>query len=279
MDSIFITVYPVFLDSVIHEMCNEDSVFVGGQYQTSPGFYTDELASIHGCDSTVVTQVVLTGPCAFPADQVYVDKDATGLNNGTSWVNAFTDLQDALEAVAYYVDVTDIWIAEGIYMPSVPSGREAAFLMTDSVKIYGGFYGTEASLMERSGTPDLVKLTGDIGMSMDSTDNVYHVVVVDSTCVDCILNNLTIEFGQGDGVGLQTYGAGLFAEGSLLIDQVTIERNTTLDQGAAIYNAGNGHLMRIRDCLFRLNESSLARDIVNTNNAQIQFEGYNTLQD
>lgn len=279
IDSLVVTVFPIYLDSVTHMMCNEDSVFVGGDYQTEPGFYTDYLAATTGCDSTVVTEVILTGPCAFPADQVYVDKDATGLNNGTSWANAFVDLQDALETVEYYVDVTSIWVAEGDYFPSIPSGRNASFTLRDSVKIFGGFVGTEILLEDRTGNETIVKLTGDLGTLNDSLDNAYHVIRIDSSCVDCVINSLTIKFGQGDGVNEQTYGAGLYVEGIVTLDGVTVERNTTLLDGAAIYNSGVGTLLTIKDCLFRLNTSSLARDILNTNGAEIRFEGMNTVED
>ncbi|HQW27484.1 MAG TPA: hypothetical protein PLV75_16050, partial [Saprospiraceae bacterium] len=278
-DSVQITVNPVYIDSLTHLMCNEDSVFVGGGYQTAPGFYTDSLASSTGCDSTVVTEVILTGPCAFPADQVYVDKDATGLNNGTSWANAFVDLQDALEAVEYYVDVTNIWVAEGDYFPSVPISRDASFTLRDSVKIYGGFVGTETLLEDRTGNETIVRLSGDLGVPNDSLDNAYHVIQIDPSCVDCVINSLTIKFGQGDGVNEQTYGAGLYVEGIVTLDGVTVERNTTLLEGAAIYNSGAGTLLTLKDCLFRLNTSSLARDILNTNGAEIRFEGMNTVED
>lgn len=278
-DSTTVNVHPVFLDSLTHLMCNEDSVFAGGAYQHTAGFYTDFLASSHGCDSTIVTEVILTGPCPFPSPQVYVDKDATGLNNGTSWANAFTDLQDALEAVEYYVDVTDIWIAEGDYFPSVPSGRNASYILRDSVKMYGGFLGIESSLEERVGNATLVRLSGDVGSLMDSVDNVFHVIRIDTSCVDCLINNLTIAFGQGDGTNQETFGAGLYVKGVARLENVTVERNTTLIEGSAIYNSGNNALLTIKDCLFRLNTSSLTRDILNTNGAEIQFEGLNTIQE
>ncbi len=278
-DSVEIAFYPTYFDSVTHPMCNEDSVLVGGAYQTEPGYYTDYLSASTGCDSTVVTEVVLTGPCPFGSPQVYVDKDAVGLNNGTSWQNAFNDLQDALAAVEYYLDVHEIWIAEGDYYPST-GNRDTSFVLRDSVTIYGGFGGIETMRAERSADASLVRISGDIGIVDDSTDNVYHVVEVDSTCAGCVIDGLTIQFGQAD--GLQTngsFGAGLYVKGKILLENLVIERNTTSMEGAAIYNTGDDAILTIRGCLFRLNTSGLARDILNAAGAEIRFEGMNTVQE
>ncbi|HZV70616.1 MAG TPA: hypothetical protein VFG10_13775 [Saprospiraceae bacterium] len=278
-DSVVVNKYSVYLDSVDYALCNEDSVFVGGQYQNTTGYYTDFLASSHGCDSTVITHVVLTGPCPFPSPQVYVDKDATGLNNGTSWVNAFTDLQNAIKAVDYYLNVREIWIAEGNYYTSLSGNRDTSYVLRDSVAIYGGFVGNETIRSQRILNPTHVKLSGDIGILNDSTDNAYHVIKVTSSCVDCILDGLTIRFGEANGsVVPLKIGGGLLVEGKILLDHLVIERNTTVLEGAAIYNSGASAITTVRACLFRLNTSGLARDILNSNGAQLKFEGMNSVQ-
>src|SRR5690606_29599772 len=51
--------------------------------------------------------------------RLYVDRDASGNNNGSSWSDAFTSLQDAL-LLAY--DGSEIWVAEGIYTPGANVG-------------------------------------------------------------------------------------------------------------------------------------------------------------
>jgi len=57
----------------------------------------------------------------WAGDTIYVKWDATGNNNGSSWEDAFTDLQDALAAA----DSSDqIWVAKGVYYPTnVPIER------------------------------------------------------------------------------------------------------------------------------------------------------------
>src|SRR5690606_12302184 len=44
---------------------------------------------------------------------VYVDANATGANDGSSWEDAFVDLQDALNGPA-----AEIWVAKGTYRPA-----------------------------------------------------------------------------------------------------------------------------------------------------------------
>ena len=139
---------------------------------------------------------------------IYVDHSAAGANNGTDWANAFTDLSDAL-AIAASGD--EIWVASGVYKPSVlidfngnggSDTREATFQIPNDVSLYGGFAGTEGSLAERNWEINLTILSGDIDnndlnadgdlIAEDTDDivgnNAYHVLytanVSGSTFVD-----------------------------------------------------------------------------------------------
>jgi hypothetical protein len=125
------------------------------------------------------------------AQIIYVDVNANGANDGSSWADAYTSLQTALGAAA----IGDtLWVAEGTYYPDEGSGVSAddpveSFTFPDSVAMYGGFSGSESSLSERDVTANRTILSGDI--QQDDTDpdgdgliqvgdisgsNSYHVV-------------------------------------------------------------------------------------------------------
>lgn len=116
--------------------------------------------------------------CDYPDGRIYVN-NVTGKegNLGKSWNDAFLHLADAL-ALARAGDVKEIWVAatNKIYTPSQASdaknivdykGRtvtdkyRATFYVTEGIKLYGGFQGTETDASIRSALPNTV-LSGDI---------------------------------------------------------------------------------------------------------------------
>jgi hypothetical protein len=131
-------------------------------------------------------------------DPVFVDADASGAKNGTSWTDAYDSLQTALKEVSAN---TIIWVAEGTYLPTNTGDMAKSFEIPDSVWIYGGFDGTETDLLQRNLIDNTVILSGDIGISDDADDNSMHVLIAgnnvridgftivegnaDSTCADC----------------------------------------------------------------------------------------------
>lgn len=101
-----------------------------------------------------------------PADVrvVFVNGQAFGVHDGTSWTNAFTDLQDALDAArARLLEPTEIWVAEGVYKPDRGTGdRLMSYSLPNGVELYGGFAGNETDRCDRDIFAHETVLSGDL---------------------------------------------------------------------------------------------------------------------
>ncbi|MBN1925970.1 MAG: hypothetical protein JW798_09050 [Prolixibacteraceae bacterium] len=206
---------------------------------------------------------------------LYVDHSATGNNDGTSWTNAYTSLQTALDnASSNY----QIWVGAGTYYPSVEVGgtgdRFKAFQMKNGVAIYGGFTGKETSISERSnygnGEANETILSGDLNMddifdaanggyqSNTGSDNCYHVfhhpngLGLDNTA---LLDGFTVSGGNAfngssiyEGGGMSNYTS------SPQITNCCFTSNHAY-HGAAISNRFNSS-PTIVNCVFKSNNSS-----------------------
>jgi hypothetical protein len=149
-----------------------------------------------------------------------VDADATGgLQNGSTWADAFTDLQAAL-AVAQYGD--EVWVAEGTYLPTPGTDRHRSFDLKNGVRLLGGFGGTEDSAQQRDWALRPTRLSGNIGDPASPSDNSFHVVfgrgLDEHTALDGFsLNALSLA---------DSYGAGMVLLGgpyTLLFDNNAID--------------------------------------------------------
>jgi hypothetical protein len=89
---------------------------------------------------------------------VYVDASATGAAIGTSWLDAYTDLQTALANTTS----GEIWVAAGTYLPSQTGDATQSFELANGLALYGGFAGGESSLAERDVAANPTVLSGDI---------------------------------------------------------------------------------------------------------------------
>jgi hypothetical protein len=216
--------------------------------------------------AVIAVMLAVGGPAfaqTLPAPVTYYVNDAAaGANDGTSWENAFTDLQSAL-AVAVAGD--SIWVAAGTYKPSLSIDgsadvRTASFSLKSGVALYGGFAGTESRLDRRGSDPALTVLSGDIGLPGDLTDNSYHVVYANAV-TDAVLDGFTVTGGRGDRTGSarDTRGGGLYTSESMLTvsncvfseNRVNGQGYYSLADGAGMYNHDSAST--VTDCVFTSN--------------------------
>jgi hypothetical protein len=203
---------------------------------------------------------------------IYVDADAVGAENGTSWTDAFTNLQSAVDVA---VDGDQIWVAEGTYKPSFPEGRQATFQLKSGIALFGGFDPSvnDVEWDDRNWETNLTILSGDIGTEGSISDNCYHVVAGIDIDATAVMDGFIISGGNaiggedpwilGGGMYLlnstltlrrltfkdnvASSGGGLFIEGGQpLLDQVKFLQNEAITTGGGmhIYNS-NPILTRI----------------------------------
>ncbi|MGB1216353.1 MAG: choice-of-anchor Q domain-containing protein, partial [Saprospiraceae bacterium] len=141
---------------------------------------------------------------SVPLAPIYVNITAMGNNDGRSWTDAYTDLQDAID---YACEGREIWVAQGVYHPtripmdatasnSLFTDRDFTFHLDKDMEIYGGFVGTETLLSQRDHSTNLTILSGDIGTVGDISDNCYHVFITARLSSAAVLDGFLVTGGN-----------------------------------------------------------------------------------
>ncbi len=78
-----VTVNPVYASSQTASICFEDSIFLGGNYQTSAGIYTDTFPSVNSCDSIMVTSLFINSQDTTTTSATVCNGDSIFL--GSAW--------------------------------------------------------------------------------------------------------------------------------------------------------------------------------------------------
>ncbi|WP_199121208.1 YDG domain-containing protein, partial [Pedobacter sp. ASV28] len=195
---------------------------------------------------------------------VYVKKGAAG--NGPSWNYAVPELADALKAAKTNTDIKQIWVAGGTYKPMYSpadnnfgnaDGRNNAFLLVKDVKVYGGFAGTETTLVQRdlSIVTNKSTLSGDIDANDVITNdlsttingnNSYHVLIAAGAMGIATLDGFTITGGNAsvnstitinnEIVGANSGGGLVNINATLGLSNLNIAYNSASFSGAGIFN-------------------------------------------
>ena len=184
----------------------------------------------------------------------FVKEGGSGNRSGDTWQDAYPNLADPVHwanqqqkhliPVVFPGDtITHIWVAEGRYKPAYMAGtgtsdRDKAFVLSDGLKIYGGFPQSADDIRHTTlesrfsgactGSPCLspTVISGDLNnndlTNNIRTDNAYHLIIAKDINSDgeTVLDGFILSGGHANGAG------------HITIDGTRIEMN----RGGAIYN-------------------------------------------
>lgn len=184
------------------------------------------------------------------ASTIYVNSSASGSNNGLSWTNAYTNLQEALSN-AIYGD--EIWVASGTYKATTTTDRNISFVMKNGVNLYGGFSGNETSITQRNISANPTTLSGDIGALGDNSDNTYTLVRLTSITSGLTFDGFRLISGKASS---GTGGIALNNNTGIININNCYFYNNTGTVGGAIFLAYQGnYTVNINNCDFISNIS------------------------
>jgi parallel beta-helix repeat protein len=171
------------------------------------------IGNTFSASAEVNTAVCFTG--SIGDNIICVDKDAVGgLNDGTSWDDAFLDFNDGLAKARYVLQTEpncEIWVAAGAYKPPYESGyyQNSTFRIPEgNIAIRGHFGGIgryETSPDQRDFNNPIFETFFDGNLA--PWEKAYYVVTCDDIGDGLLLDGFTITGSLGDYYGPP--GAGL----------------------------------------------------------------------
>ena len=171
------------------------------------------------------------------AVDIFVDDSAPG-GDGTTWPQAYNDLQDAFDDAAQNSTADIIRVAQGTYKPGTL--RTHTFELQVDLQILGGYIGYNApdpTIRDPELYPSILSgdLSGNDGPALfqDNADNSYHIitaVLIDDTAV---VDGFTIRGGNANGTSQRTGAAVILSAPSDVIDGPLFRNCTFIENHAA----------------------------------------------
>lgn len=208
------------------------------------------------------------------ASVIYVNLNATGNNDGSSWANGYNDFQAAINAS---VSGDSIFVATAVYQPASGS----SYTLKEGVKIFGGFLGVETGFTERNlthkatlqGNGASVIVNNNNGLTAASVIDGFIITggnnnsggggAMDNTSVSLTIRNCVFSTNTAQLAGaIHNYNA----SSPTIINCVFSGNSATSAGGGAIYNMNLSNPVMI-NCIFSGNTGSLGGAIYNNFNS------------
>ncbi|MCP4707636.1 MAG: right-handed parallel beta-helix repeat-containing protein, partial [Planctomycetes bacterium] len=190
---------------------------------------------------------------AAGGDVIYVDDSATELNNGSSWANAYVNLQDALTAATYDDEVR---VGQGAYKPTMGTDRAVSFQLVNGVILRGGYAGVGVADPNAHDVAQYQTiLSGDLNGDdvpgfTNYGDNSYHVVNGSGMDQTAVIEGFTITGGSADGINPHNSGGGMFNEsGNPTVINCTFRGNRADSTSGGMLNLNNSN-PKVTNCIF-----------------------------
>lgn len=207
--------------------------------------------------------------------RLYVDQEANGIGNGSSWADAFNTIYEAIVIANTCANVAEIWVKKGTYLTSEFNERDQSFEFISRINIYGGFDGTESTIDDRNLVLNISRLDGNIGHESDSTDNALHLVLVASSGIDTVyMDGFHLVNGWADGEEIfENAGSALYNPGIFYGKNLVFESNYAEGNGGVILSLFPDAKLTLEDCELRLNGVVTPVPILNIFGSEMIIKG------
>jgi len=196
----------------------------------------------------------LAAGTSLQAAQIFVNQYASGIDDGSSWQDARTNLYAALVASQ---PGDSVWVAQGTYYPtSDGTNYNEFFTLKNGVQLIGGFAGVETSASQANWRRHPTYLNGNIGNPNDWRDNSRQILIA-AYATNAVLDGFNIVNGSATnhidiGAGPKR-GAGLSIIGApITVRHCYFRDNHSNAEGGALYTEAGA---TITSCVFSNNTS------------------------